>query len=68
MATYGSGWGAHALCNLTSFVPPGAPCTLISAGIGHDASFDGELSDRHGCAGVGLDPSVQPRAPATSSS
>ena len=58
LATYGVGWGGHALCNLSSYLPPGAPCTLISGGIGIDSSFDSELAERHGCAGVGLDPTV----------
>ena len=59
LATYGNGWGGHALCNLSSYLPPGAPCTLISGGIGIDASFDSELAERHACAGIGLDPTVR---------
>lgn len=63
LATYGSEWGAHALCNISAYLATEkTPCTLISVGIGHDASFDSELASAHGCAGLALDPTV--RSPA----
>jgi hypothetical protein len=56
---YGRGWGAHTLCNVSAYLAPGAPCTTISVGIGHDLSFDDDLAARHGCAGLGLDPTAR---------
>ncbi len=54
-------WGAHTLCNVSAYLAPGAPCTTISVGIGHDLSFDDDLAARHGCAGLGLDPTARAR-------
>jgi len=60
-AAYGHGWGAHTLCNVSAYLAPGAPCITISVGIGHDLSFDDDLAARHGCAGLGLDPTARAR-------
>lgn len=52
---FGSGWGAHTLCN----VRPGPPtCFFYSFGISHDYSFDVDLANEWGCQGFAADPTI----------
>jgi len=50
---YGTGWGAHDLCQM----PASALCRFISFGISNDYSFDTDLANNN-CKGLALDPTV----------
>jgi hypothetical protein len=58
LSVYGSGWGKHELCSLSTFIKPDGFCTFWSFGTSTDASFDLDLIAKHGCHGMALDPSV----------
>ena len=51
---FGSGNGAHALCNFH----PATPCRFYSFGISSDYSFDVDVSVKMKCTGIALDPTV----------
>ncbi len=58
LTSYGTGWGKHQLCSLTTFIKPDGYCTFWSFGTSTDASFDVDLIAKHNCHGMALDPSV----------
>lgn len=51
---YGIDWGAHWYCPRSY----SQPCSFISVGIGPNWSFDKDFSERTGCRGFAIDPSV----------
>lgn len=58
LTQYGTGWGKHELCSLSTFIKPDGFCTFWSFGTSTDASFDVDLIAKHSCHGMALDPSV----------
>jgi len=51
---YGTGWGAHELCE----VKPSNNCKFVSFGISSDYTFDTDMANTAKCKGLALDPTV----------